>query len=46
VLESLGSSAPWCTIRQARAGAVEYRMLARRIDLQQDANPDTLAPHE
>jgi 16S rRNA G966 N2-methylase RsmD len=46
VLESLGSSGPWCTIRQARAGAVEYRMLARQADLQQDANPDTLAPHE
>jgi len=46
VLESLCSSAPWCTIRQARAGAVEYRMLARRVDLQQDANPDTLVPHE
>lgn len=46
VLESLGSGAPWCTIRQARAGAVEYRMLARQADLQQDANPDTLAPHE
>lgn len=42
-LEAIGSSTPWATIRQARAGAVEYRMLARRADLQQDANADSLA---
>jgi 16S rRNA (guanine966-N2)-methyltransferase len=42
-LEVLGSTAPWATIRQARAGAVEYRMLARQADLQQDANGDSLA---
>jgi hypothetical protein len=42
VLDALGSAAPWCTIRQARAGAVEYRILARQADLQADANPDSL----
>jgi 16S rRNA (guanine966-N2)-methyltransferase len=33
VFEALGEGDPWTTIRQARAGAVEYRMLARRADL-------------
>ncbi|MFO0480518.1 MAG: 16S rRNA (guanine(966)-N(2))-methyltransferase RsmD [bacterium] len=42
VLDALGNAAPWCTIRQARAGAVEYRILARQADLQADANPDSL----
>ena len=43
VLDALGNAAPWATIRQARAGAVEYRILARQADLQEDANPDSLA---
>ena len=43
VLDALGNAAPWSTIRQARAGAVEYRILARQADLQADANPDSLA---
>lgn len=42
VLDALGNAAPWSTIRQARAGAVEYRILARQADLQADANPDSL----
>ncbi len=47
VLAELADAEPWATIREARAGAVEYRMLARRADLQPDlqapANPDSLA---
>lgn len=43
VLDSLGNGAPWATIRQARAGAVEYRILARQADLQDADNPDSLA---
>jgi 16S rRNA (guanine966-N2)-methyltransferase len=43
VLEDIGSGDPWRTIRQARAGAVEYRMLARHADLRQDSEPDSLA---
>ncbi len=43
VLDEIGGSPPWTTIRHARAGAVEYRMLARRADLQPDGNPDSLA---
>jgi len=41
---AIGADAGWTPVRQARAGAVDYRLLARAVAAQAAGNPDTLRP--